>query len=133
MTFPEDAVEYRGMFSPPEIDKNNAQVRFYQIGMAVPPIDHPKAISGKVNKKRRYYLWSTCHQCFWCELKLRFEEATVDHLIPKSKGGKNHNGNLVISCFGCNQKKKDEIWLDPAPYLKVEQLGEKLGDLICSR
>ena len=33
--------------------------------------------------------------------------ATVDHVIPQSKGGTNDIDNLVPCCFSCNAKKKD--------------------------
>ncbi len=29
--------------------------------------------------------------------------ATVDHLVPLSKGGKSNFTNLVLSCYTCNQ------------------------------
>ena len=33
--------------------------------------------------------------------------ATVDHLIPKSKGGTDATYNLVPSCFGCNTRRNN--------------------------
>ena len=33
---------------------------------------------------------------------------TLDHVIPKSRGGKNDWTNLVTSCFKCNLKKADK-------------------------
>ena len=33
----------------------------------------------------------------------------VDHIIPRSKGGKDIPSNLITSCFECNQGKKDVI------------------------
>jgi 5-methylcytosine-specific restriction endonuclease McrA len=32
----------------------------------------------------------------------------LDHVIPKSRGGKNDWTNLVTSCFKCNLKKADK-------------------------
>ncbi len=32
---------------------------------------------------------------------------SVDHLIPRSKGGDDGTGNLVPCCFRCNQMKSD--------------------------
>lgn len=52
----------------------------------------------------------TCHYCGKDDLKLksvkRHEQATVDHFVPKSKGGNawSHD-NFVVSCNNCNQKK----------------------------
>lgn len=32
---------------------------------------------------------------------------TIDHKLPKSKGGSNKPDNLVLSCIDCNMKKND--------------------------
>jgi 5-methylcytosine-specific restriction endonuclease McrA len=42
------------------------------------------------------------HTCVYCGSK---ENLTIDHVIPKSKGGKNTWDNLVTSCFPCNHRK----------------------------
>lgn len=34
--------------------------------------------------------------------------ATVDHVIPRSKGGKDEFSNVVVCCFGCNKSKSDQ-------------------------
>lgn len=43
--------------------------------------------------------------CHYCGKKLRREQATVDHVIPKSKGGSNNSSNFVLSCAPCNTSK----------------------------
>lgn len=43
--------------------------------------------------------------CFYCGCKLSWETKTVDHVIPRSKGGSSRAWNIVISCFPCNQNK----------------------------
>ena len=36
--------------------------------------------------------------------------ATLDHVMPVSKGGSvRDEGNLVVACFPCNQRKADDI------------------------
>jgi len=42
------------------------------------------------------------HQCVYCGSK---KELTLDHIIPKSRGGSNDWTNLVTSCLKCNLKK----------------------------
>jgi 5-methylcytosine-specific restriction endonuclease McrA len=42
------------------------------------------------------------YECVYCGSK---KELTLDHVIPKSKGGGNEWTNLVTSCFKCNLKK----------------------------
>jgi len=43
--------------------------------------------------------------CQYCATKLSFNSATVDHVIPKSRGGSNLWENVVLACEKCNQKK----------------------------
>lgn len=42
------------------------------------------------------------HECVYCGSK---KNLTLDHVIPKSRGGLNNWENLVTSCFKCNLKK----------------------------
>lgn len=42
------------------------------------------------------------YECVYCDSK---KALTIDHVIPKSKGGSNTWENLVTSCFKCNLKK----------------------------
>lgn len=37
-----------------------------------------------------------------------FELMTIDHILPKSKGGKNDLDNLQPMCSSCNSKKADK-------------------------
>jgi|TARA_R100000482_G_C5027241_1_gene102423 5-methylcytosine-specific restriction endonuclease McrA len=34
---------------------------------------------------------------------------TIDHVIPKSKGGQDTWENLVVACSSCNVKKSDKL------------------------
>lgn len=40
--------------------------------------------------------------CVYCGTT---KHLTVDHIIPKSRGGQNSWENLITSCFGCNNRK----------------------------
>lgn len=33
----------------------------------------------------------------------------IEHIIPKSRGGGNHWGNLALSCPSCNYRKQDKV------------------------
>ena len=44
------------------------------------------------------------YQCVYCGSN---KSLTLDHVIPKSRGGKNEWTNLVTSCFKCNLKKSN--------------------------
>ncbi len=45
--------------------------------------------------------------CQYCLREIPFSEATKDHYYPKSKGGTNHEFNLVLACKRCNRIKGD--------------------------
>lgn len=49
--------------------------------------------------------------CQWCLKPCEFEDATRDHLTPKSLGGRNgHNfSNIALMCGSCNRAKARQI------------------------
>ncbi len=50
-------------------------------------------------------------RCAYCGKVLRDNELTIDHVVPKAKGGKWTWENLVTCCRECNIRKKEEIWM----------------------
>ena len=51
-------------------------------------------------------------KCQYCHKKLNKSRFTIDHVIPRSKGGKTEWENLVVSCARCNTKKGDSLLKD---------------------
>ena len=45
------------------------------------------------------------HQCMYCPST---KKLTLDHVLPKSRGGKNTWENLVACCAKCNSKKDNK-------------------------
>jgi len=45
------------------------------------------------------------HTCVYCGSK---RNLTIDHILPKSRGGKNTWTNMVTCCSPCNRKKGDK-------------------------
>lgn len=46
-------------------------------------------------------------RCQYCSHKFSPQELTLDHIIPKSRGGSDEPENLVAACVPCNQQKDD--------------------------
>lgn len=44
-------------------------------------------------------------RCQLCGREITYQDATVDHIIPKAMGGVNDVSNLQIACLACNQLK----------------------------
>lgn len=47
--------------------------------------------------------------CYLCGLLLTFKSATIDHVIPLSRGGWHCPSNARIACLKCNQKKNNSL------------------------
>ena len=45
------------------------------------------------------------HTCQYCQKSFGSKELTLDHVLPKSRGGEKIWSNLVAACKKCNQKK----------------------------
>lgn len=58
----------------------------------------------KVNLNRQNVFRRDDYKCIYCGSN---ERLTLDHVIPKSKGGPNTWTNLVTCCGDCNVKKGD--------------------------
>jgi hypothetical protein len=59
----------------------------------------------KVHLSRQNVFRRDDHKCVYCRTK---ENLTVDHVIPRSKGGPNTWENLVTCCAECNLRKDDK-------------------------
>lgn len=45
--------------------------------------------------------------CQYCGKRFSTDDLTVDHIIPRSKGGQSSWLNCVLACISCNRKKAD--------------------------
>lgn len=71
------------------------------------------------NRSTKASLWRHYHSgqapCYYCGEMLSMKEATIDHVVPRSKGG-GQDDNCVIACARCNQLKDD---LDLEEFLEL--------------
>ena len=47
--------------------------------------------------------------CQYCGCKPSKDELTIDHVVPRSKGGKSTWDNVVIACSSCNSQKGSRL------------------------
>jgi len=59
----------------------------------------------EIAPRKRNIFWRDANVCQYCAKTFHIKELTIDHVIPKSRGGKNTWQNLATSCMKCNQKK----------------------------
>jgi ribosomal protein L37AE/L43A len=55
--------------------------------------------------------------CQYCGEKVSQQNATLDHFIPKSKGGDDSKDNLKTCCLLCNGIKSGKTYEEAAPFL----------------
>lgn len=73
----------------------------------------PKATKRKV--MRTWKKLTGDDYCFYCGKKLTRHNATIDHIIPLSRGGTNDKRNLVLCCQKCNWDKGSKLlseWME---------------------
>jgi 5-methylcytosine-specific restriction endonuclease McrA len=59
------------------------------------------------------------HSCGYCG----GQASTIDHVTPRSRGGKNTFANTVAACGGCNQRKGDRTPAEAGMRLRVEPVA----------
>ena len=73
------------------------------VNRSIPP-DHRK--QHRITK--RHIFERDGWQCGYCG-RAGNKGLTIDHVIPKSRGGTNHPTNLVAACHGCNNWKGSSL------------------------
>ena len=63
--------------------------------------------------------------CYYCQGSVDRQAATMDHIVPLSRGGKSNKGNVVVCCKACNSKKQDMTAVEWLLYL--ESIRHELG------
>jgi 5-methylcytosine-specific restriction endonuclease McrA len=86
--------------------------------------------SGFAKCNRKNILLRDKYTCQYCGVSISGKNATIDHIVPKSKGGSSDFLNLVACCQLCNNKKGDKFLnqlkmrLKTRPYVpRVCELG----------
>jgi 5-methylcytosine-specific restriction endonuclease McrA len=53
------------------------------------------------------------YTCQYCQHGFESSDLTLDHLIPRARGGKTRWDNVVSACEPCNTKKADRMDMEP--------------------
>jgi len=67
-------------------------------------------------------------KCAYCGSVKR--KLTIDHIIPKSRGGKTNFENCVSSCKSCNNKKGNKTPSEANMYLKVKAYQPTIAEFL---
>lgn len=71
-----------------------------------------KEAGGKWSEVREYLLGIHDCSCVYCGVLVHNHthgdlktKATIDHVVPRSRGGIDDLSNLTLACFSCNSSK----------------------------
>lgn len=59
-------------------------------------------------KRQRERFFAENSKCNYCP-EMRRDKLSIDHIIPKSKGGAKGKSNWQVLCKKCNNKKADKL------------------------
>lgn len=65
-----------------------------------------KNVKSQAGKKAKIFARDQ-YVCFYCNKACTTQELTLDHIVPKSKGGDSSAYNLISACKSCNSWKND--------------------------
>lgn len=74
----------------------------------------------RLNFSRRTIFKRDGNKCQYCGKKPGLPELNIDHIVPRSKGGRTEWTNCILSCVECNRDKADIL-----PQEKVVKEGGK--------
>lgn len=90
-------------------------------------------VRGPVYSKRMVFIRDN-YICQYCGKQLNGSNATYDHIVPRSKGGRSTFQNTVCCCEECNKRKADKNLKDSGMKLlrkpevpKINPIKAKFG------
>jgi len=91
------------------VEEYDTEVRSPSIAIKLPAVVRLlRAITRKSRKikfsRQNIYLRDG-GKCQYCQTSVPLEDATFDHVVPRSRGGKTNWTNIVIACMQCNLRK----------------------------
>ncbi len=91
------------------LEKNSKVIHSPSISIEAPSVIKLSRYINLTNKKveltRKNVLIRDKNTCQYCGIHFPVSELTIDHIIPKSIGGKTRWDNIVACCKSCNNKK----------------------------
>ena len=77
-----------------------------------PDCEYTNPLIKSVKYSRKNIYSRDNYTCQYCREHFQKDLLTLDHVIPKSKGGKSNWTNIVTCCKSCNSSKGDKLLKD---------------------
>ncbi len=73
------------------------------------------------------------HRCQYCGRALPLAQLSIDHVLPRSRGGPTTWENVVCSCLSCNTKKGGRTPQEAHMHLSVQPAEPKLNPILAMK
>ena len=94
-------------------DENTPFVQAVTFRLRVPEVivltDYDRVPQNTVAFSRRNIYRRDRFACQYCGVQPGSEELTIDHVLPRSRGGTSTWENCVLACLNCNARKADRL------------------------
>lgn len=88
---------------------NEPCVRTVSLSIKVPEVvlltRYTSVPQRRVTFSRRNIYRRDHYMCQYCGMKPHIQDLSVDHVVPRSRGGRSTWTNCVLSCLRCNRRK----------------------------
>ncbi len=92
---------------------DNGCIRTVNFKLRVPEIIRLSFFNGRKLRKirftRRNIFERDNYSCQYCGERLPARDLTLDHVVPRSRGGRSTWQNLVVACNRCNDRKASRL------------------------
>ena len=97
--------QYRRQFQP----ESHEWVKTVRFEIAVPRVirllTYDRLPRSRVRLNRRNLFARDANRCQYCGRRFRTTELSIDHVLPRSRGGRTLWTNVVCACMKCNVRK----------------------------
>jgi 5-methylcytosine-specific restriction endonuclease McrA len=97
--------EYRRKFQP----DSHEWIRTVRFDLAVPRVirllTYDRVPKTRVRLNRRNLFARDGSRCQYCGRKFKTSDLSIDHVVPRSRGGRTEWTNVVCACLACNVRK----------------------------
>jgi 5-methylcytosine-specific restriction endonuclease McrA len=96
-------------------------------------LDYSQVPRRRIRFSRRSILARDEHRCQYCGRSFPHSQLSLDHVIPRSKGGESTWLNVVASCNACNTRKGGRLPAQAGMALIRKPFAPKRNPLLASR
>jgi 5-methylcytosine-specific restriction endonuclease McrA len=105
--------DFEGWIEASQNAKAGRRIRAATCSFCIPEVIVLSAFNGRFTKEVRFSRRNIFERddncCQYCGRKFERSELTLDHVVPRSRGGTSTWNNIVLACIRCNLRKGDRL------------------------